>query len=338
MTRGVCGICGPGEGARHTAREKMFGLGDEFGYFECGRCGALQLVDVPADLGRYYPAGRYYSLQATGAPRAGTWLRRWVAKKRDEAQALGRGGVFGRLARRHSNPVMAAAAALLEACPVRSRRAKILDIGCGSGVLLRGLAGAGFTRLYGADPFAPEEPGEGSEGVTLYRCEASEVPEGDFDLILLTHSLEHIGDQMGTLRAVARLLGERGVCRIETPIADSEAWRRYGVDWVELDAPRHLFVHTRRSMVLGAEKAGLDLFRSENAGRLLEVWGSEWYRRGGTLFDAERQCYREPEDVFGAEEIAGWRRQLEETLARQMGGVGRFYLRRGGAGQGGKAG
>jgi len=42
-----------------------FGLRDEFRYLECGACRCVQLVDVPADLSKYYPPN-YYSFASSG--------------------------------------------------------------------------------------------------------------------------------------------------------------------------------------------------------------------------------------------------------------------------------
>ena len=60
----MCSLCG-GAGPRSLihARETMFGTGEEFDYSECGSCGALQLMDPPADLSPYYPSS-YYSYNA----------------------------------------------------------------------------------------------------------------------------------------------------------------------------------------------------------------------------------------------------------------------------------
>ena len=51
-----CRICGGSPGARHVAREMMYGTREAFGYFECSSCGCLQIAEVPADLARFYPA------------------------------------------------------------------------------------------------------------------------------------------------------------------------------------------------------------------------------------------------------------------------------------------
>jgi hypothetical protein len=68
-----CRICGGQDGRRLVAREAMFGLGEQFPYFECGGCGCLQIEELPQDSARYYRPG-YYSLG--GAPLRSPSLRR----------------------------------------------------------------------------------------------------------------------------------------------------------------------------------------------------------------------------------------------------------------------
>ena len=51
----ACRICGNVEGNReHVGQERMFGLGEEFVYDECARCGCLQIgVGRPGDRDRF---------------------------------------------------------------------------------------------------------------------------------------------------------------------------------------------------------------------------------------------------------------------------------------------
>ena len=93
-----------------------------------------------------------------------------------------------------------------------------------------------------------------------------QVNDEEFDLILFDHSLEHIADQIGTLQIVRRLLTRDGVCIVRIPIAASDVWKEYGVDWVELDAPRHYFIHTPASFRIAAKRAGLEVYHLEYEG------------------------------------------------------------------------
>lgn len=52
----VCKICNNSSGNKsYVVREMMFGFRDEFDYFECGKCGCLQIKQVPNDFSKYYP-------------------------------------------------------------------------------------------------------------------------------------------------------------------------------------------------------------------------------------------------------------------------------------------
>ena len=72
-----CPLCGGRTGAAtYEAREMMLGTRERFHYGECGACGTLVLLDVPSDLGRYYPDD-YYSLRPTSADQRAAIRRHW---------------------------------------------------------------------------------------------------------------------------------------------------------------------------------------------------------------------------------------------------------------------
>ena len=69
------------------------------------------------------------------------------------------------------------------------------------------------------------------------------------------------------------------------PVADSYAWRRYGVNWVNLDAPRHLFLHTPDSMKRLAEQTGLTISDLVFEGNASQFIASDQYERDVPLAD-----------------------------------------------------
>src|SRR5712691_3375537 len=148
----TCQICGGTAGVHHRAREMMFGLRDEFDYFECGACGCLQRVSSLDDLRAYYPSN-YYSFAETQASPKTAGLRRWAAERRNYAQLFGSHGIWRWIAGLRPRPDVAALAPLLADAGVRSFDARILDVGCGGGALLASMAAAGFRNLVGIDPF-----------------------------------------------------------------------------------------------------------------------------------------------------------------------------------------
>jgi SAM-dependent methyltransferase len=264
---GSCRVCGNEAGNRaHQAREMMFGLRDAFRYLECAACGTLALETPPPDLAKYYPPN-YYSFQ----PRTGIY---GFAKARQARHSFGQPDLIGRLVAMFLGPEGSVAALKQIQPPLQAR---ILDVGSGSGAFLQTLAGLGFVSLYGIDPFLPEAEVRG-RGFLIERKSLAQT-EGVFDVITLNHVFEHMPDPLPTLQEIRRHLAPRGIALIRIPVADCFAWRRFGVNWVQLDCPRHLFLHTRRGMELLAGKAGLQVVRTMHDSTSFQLWGSRLYEK-----------------------------------------------------------
>ncbi len=321
----ICHLCGDGVHDAFSASEMMLGLRTEHQYEECRSCGSLQIATVPADLHRFYDRGAYYSLQGQEERDSRGTLRAWLGNRLDRAQIFSEGGLFGVLARRRANPVADRLRSYLAESPVKSFDARILDVGCGSGALVRELAMHGFRRVEGIDPYMAD--GSSSSKPRLRRANVADLRGEHFDLVMLTHVLEHVEQPLQTLQAIRAVLAPGGVCRIEVPVTDSEARRVYGKHWVELDPPRHLHVPSRNAVRALAEKAGLTVFRSEPAGTGFEFWGSEMYSRGLTLYDRDRGGYREASDVFTPSQLNVFEARALAAAGRGESGRERFYLR-----------
>jgi SAM-dependent methyltransferase len=300
----------------------MFGMGGSFTYFECQQCGCLQQANPPDDLSQYYPSDRYYSLQENQEPGHEGFLG-WLNHRRHEAAIFGRPRIFQPLVWFKPYSSTPALKRFLDGVPEQSFNCRILDVGCGSGGLLNALRDVGFRHLHGVDPFLADRPC--APGIKLHRCKLPELDETPFDLILLIHSLEHMHDQVGVLKAVRKRLGQGGICQIEIPVASSDAWRQYRTEWVELDAPRHLFLHTPQSLEIAANAAGLEICTTEPAGTPFEFHGSEMYRRGKSLYDSTRHRMRDPAEEFTPREIEEFKRS--SAAANKNGSAGRLVFR-----------
>jgi hypothetical protein len=114
---------------------------------------------------------------------------------------------------------------------------------------------------------------------------------------------------------------------IRVPVADSWAWRAYGTDWVQLDAPRHLFLHTRQSIELLSKRAGLKVVRVFHDSYAFQFWGSEQYRRGIPLRDPRSYGEDPQTDLFTATEIAEFERRSVKLNREAAGDSAGFVLR-----------
>lgn len=140
----------------------------------------------------------------------------------------------------------------------------ILDVGCGSGKYLCWLAEMGYENLYGCDPFIEKDIQYGDK-IYIRKCEIGQM-EGKFDYIRFGDSFEHLTNPLKTLAAVKKLLKKDGVCRINMPIFPNLAFDAFGVNWYQLDAPRHIFLHSRESVEYLCKECGfqIDEFRYDS--------------------------------------------------------------------------
>ena len=267
--RAECPFCrGAGDDMPpRVATERMYGMGGTFHYRKCSSCGSLWLGDVP-DLAPYYPRD-YYAF----APADRKTIRtRLVASLRgiiDKVEwALG-----ARAGRRHLIS--------LARCIGLDARSAVLDVGCGDGRFLRRLHGLGMRRLVGVDPYAP--PGQ-EDGVQLVRGTIADIDE-PFDAIFFNHSLEHDAQPLAALQRARRLLLADGAVVVRSPVVN-EAWRLFDVDWVQLDAPRHLSVPSTAGMRALAAESGFCVQRVVYDSTAFQFWASRAYARGETLVDA----------------------------------------------------
>ncbi len=212
-----CPACATPVARKLTAQERQYDQPGEFAYGECPDCRALVLIDAPADLGAYYPSN-YYSF--TGAQPG------WSLKR----------AIIG------LNPGNLPAA--LRWIP--DRAARVLDVGCGAGHLVRQLRDRGYGNTEGIDPYLAESKSR-EPGSPLRRARIADLTQ-EYDVILYNHVLEHVAAPREELVAARERLSSSGKILIRVPLADSDLFRRYGKDWYQLDAPRHLWIPTRRAI------------------------------------------------------------------------------------------
>lgn len=155
---------------------------------------------------------------------------------------------------------------------------RILDVGCGAGKWLVEKYEQGHVNLVGCDPFI-EEDRFYEPCIHIKKCTIHEM-DGTFDLIRLSDSLEHMGDPLQVLLSVERLLDVHGMCLISTPVFPNAAYELFGVDWFEWDAPRHLFLHSVKSLDYLCRKAGLRIDSIHYNSQVSQFISSLMYQRG----------------------------------------------------------
>jgi 2-polyprenyl-3-methyl-5-hydroxy-6-metoxy-1,4-benzoquinol methylase len=318
LVEATCRICGyPAPVAMLSVREMMFGSKERFDYFSCAACGCLQIAQIPDDLGRHYGEG-YYSF----APRT---TRRGLAGLLVHARNRYLSGAADPLGRAVARFKPYLALASLRRLKL-SHDARIVDVGCGGGELLQTLQSVGFKRLLGVDPFVAHDLDLGG-GLHVRKANLAELRE-PVDLVMFHHSLEHIGDQQGLLAAAHALLVPGGRCLVRIPTVSSWAWRNYGADWCALDAPRHLYLHSKMSIGLLAEQVGFDVEDVVSDSTTFQFWGSEQYRRDIQLMQPGSHDIAPAPGVFTTEELRTFEQNAQELNRTNDGDQIVVYLRR----------
>lgn len=314
-----CRICGAiHEHRTYTAKEMMLGMRSEHRYFECNQCGCLQIVTIPPDLGSYYPEN-YYSYSK--AEKKGNPLKKALMRMRDTWAATGH-CQLGRLMH-----FMTPNTKLATLRPLGiNKETRILDVGCGAGHLLLSLQEVGFKNLLGIDPFNREN--------IVYtnglRIEQRDIfsEQGLWDVVMFHHSFEHLADQRATLQQVFHILKPGGVALLRIPTVSSFAWQHYGVHWVQLDAPRHLYLHSVKSVQLLAEKVGFTLEQTVYDSNALQFWGSEQYEQNIPLRDPRSYAESPENSPFSPQQIREFESRARELNALNQGDQAAFYLRK----------
>ena len=225
-----CAVC---DGTK--ARERYAIRGSRFRVVVCEDCGLGTVYPKPSpeQIARFYPPEYYGGPGKKFTPLIESLVRKaasWNASK------------------------------LTKGLPKGSR---VLDVGCGRGVLLTSLADKEMeTHGFEISRIAAEGADPRSKIAIAPSLQEAEYPAGYFDLVVLCHVLEHLPNPAGTLLEIRRILKPGGRLVVSVPNFSSWQARWTGAAWFHLDLPRHLFHFPVRGLRTLLEKTGFH-YRSE---------------------------------------------------------------------------
>jgi 2-polyprenyl-3-methyl-5-hydroxy-6-metoxy-1,4-benzoquinol methylase len=130
------------------------------------------------------------------------------------------------------------------------RRGRVLEIGCGRGLLLRELAQLGH-ECHGIERSAlAARRASQTEGLRVYtqKLEDCNFPEQHFDAVIIWHVLEHLDHPRMTLALLSRLLKPDGLLYLEVPNLSSLQSCFAGKNWFHLDLEHHLYHFTMNGL------------------------------------------------------------------------------------------
>lgn len=200
---------------------------DEVELLRCLDCGSVAVVGAPADDSSYLDPAQRRLRHLVGVVRAVT--------ERDCVRLVGK----------------------------LAPGSDVLEVGAGEGALATRLARAGH-RVTALEPYRSAVGVEEAGGRVLRTTiEGAELPTAAFDVAILWHVLEHLGDPTGALVRVREWLRPSGLLVAAVPNLESLQATLGGTRWFHLDPVRHAILFTPAGLAALLDRSGFDVLTSQ---------------------------------------------------------------------------
>lgn len=268
----ACPICA--EVARGLLFEKLtdrvFAVANgEWNLYQCTGCGGAYLDPRPsqASIGRAY--GTYFTHSCEDHALVGNGgyvrniLRRLINGYQNTRYGIKKAPAsnFGRWMLPILPSLRAAADAECRHLPhAPLSGGHLLDVGCGNGGFLLLAMQAGW-QAEGLDFDAAAVDAARSRGLDVHHGNIESLRDHDnyYDVITLSHVIEHVHKPLDVLKQLYTLLKPGGLLWLETPNISSLGAKRFGRNWRALEPPRHLTLFNSSNLNRSLRGAG---FRS----------------------------------------------------------------------------
>jgi SAM-dependent methyltransferase len=152
---------------------------------------------------------------------------------------------------------------------------KVLDVGCGSGVVLARMQELGWD-VDGVEVDPGGVAAARARGVRVQQGSLTDAkfPDNHFDAVHSAHVIEHVYDPVALLKECFRVLKPGGKLVLLTPNTLSLGHRHYGEAWLNLDPPRHIMLFNMQNLRAAAEKQGFVVQRLDSTVRSAWVYGT----------------------------------------------------------------
>jgi methionine biosynthesis protein MetW len=154
------------------------------------------------------------------------------------------------------------------------KEGKVLDFGCGNGWTLDNLKQAGWD-CYGLDFDSKAVDYCRSKGlkVNLGDIQSQNYPDNFFDAITINHVIEHVHEVDELLLNCSKKLKKGGRLVIATPNVENWQHRFYGINWFQLDPPRHLHLFNIGNLETIVKRNNFSVIKSFSSIRM-DAWST----------------------------------------------------------------
>ena len=238
MEKVNCDLCGANDTELVLEeRDRLHHLDGAFRLVRCRQCGLVYLNPRPTieEMARYYPSDYHPYSSLNDHPSVLVRLdHRYGVNKRCRA-VIARSKVKG---------------------------GRVLDIGCSTGGFLDAMRQRGEWEPYGVEINA-EAANHARErlGLNVFAGALTDAhyPDSFFDIVTLWNVLEHLHQPQAALIEIARIIRPGGLLTISLPNPDCIEARIFGRYWAGLDAPRHLYIFSRRTLERVLASTGFEM-------------------------------------------------------------------------------
>lgn len=237
LAEAACEFCGPARSELLTsARDYETDFGNVFSVRRCTSCGLLFTSPRPSmeDLFKHFYADSYVCYRSDGV----------VTRLREHYLNASR---YRRLKR------------------LVPPKVRFLDVGCSYGAFIQFLDSATDWEVYGCEPqpeMADTARRQGLEVETATLVEAG-YPDNFFDVVYMSHVLEHVPDVRATIREAIRILRPGGLFITENPDIDAPSRSFFKEAWWGYHLPRHLTHFSKKSMATALSSVGFQVLSSK---------------------------------------------------------------------------
>jgi 2-polyprenyl-3-methyl-5-hydroxy-6-metoxy-1,4-benzoquinol methylase len=303
----TCALCGAR--ARRllvTGYDRLVARPGRYPYWRCASCGLVARSPMPAaaEIEHLYPSDYHARIE--------TWTRNLDKPVNRLAVAC----FYGVDSVATPRPVRA----LFRALSGRILRGlvephgdnRLLDVGCGGGNTLAVYQRLGWDA-HGIEPHPDAAARCRASGLLVHEGTVFDAPFGaEFDVVLLSHVIEHVLEPIAVLRRASEFLAPGGRMILLTPNARALGFAVYRSCWFALDAPRHLFLFDPHTIRLLGRTAGLMVRRVSTPSTPQILCESRHY--------AATQGQALPEDLAQRAAIVerSWRHRPRYRLYREL--------------------
>ena len=234
-----CPWCGSENAQLHIELKDLFLTQEPFKILECKDCGLLYTTPRPNkdEIGKYYKSDEYYSHQEN--------KEGFIPKVYEKVKSIN-------LTNKYT------------IATEKTKKGKILDIGCGVGDFLHTMEQHGWEGT-------GVEPSEEAKAIAKNRIKAQllsseeqeNLTEGSFDVITMWHVLEHVDALRWQIQQLYRLCKPGGRIIIALPNYKSYDGQYYKAAWAAYDVPRHLNHFNEETIIKVFDESHLKHIKTE---------------------------------------------------------------------------